>query len=71
MDIEIDKEAFGVAYRNLIDKYRKSNMVSYGRPDNFQFHQNELSQAIAELLLQPIVLKVFQCEEEGNERTEK
>lgn len=39
-------EALGIALNN-------SNLISCGRPDQFQYYQNELSKAIANFLLIP------------------
>ncbi len=70
---ESELEMMKLAYCNLLNKYKKSNLVCFGRPDNFQFHQNELNQSIAEYLLQPFWKTLFELPEEAqwNERTEK
>lgn len=40
-------------YDRLQDMLNKSNQIAYGRPDQFQFYQNELSKAVAYFLLLP------------------
>jgi len=66
-------EMFRFSYKKLLENYKKSNLVMYGRPDMFQYHQNELNQSIAEFLLQPYWNKILKIPEidEFNERTEK
>lgn len=41
-------------YEILEEALNKSNQICYGRPDQFQFYQNELTKAIAHFLLLPI-----------------
>ena len=40
-------------YDRLQEAFTKTNQICYGRPDQFQFYQNELSKAIAYFLLLP------------------
>ena len=40
-------------YKELQEALDRSNMVSFGRPDQFQYYQNELSKHIAAFLLTP------------------
>ena len=40
-------------YRELFEKYKKATMISFGSPDQYQFHQNELAKSLAEFILLP------------------
>lgn len=40
-------------YKNLEEVYNAARSVRHGRPDLFQFHQNELCHAIAQFILCP------------------
>lgn len=40
-------------YQDLQEALDNSNRVSCGRPDQYQYYQNELSKAIANFLLLP------------------
>ncbi len=48
MDKERIKE-----YEELFDIYKKSRLISYGSPDQYQYRQNELLQKLAEFILLP------------------
>lgn len=48
---EIDKRQFD--YQDLDNLHTESNLVCNGRPDIYQFHQNQLCQKIAEFILKP------------------
>ncbi len=41
------------SYKELFDKIKVSRMVKYGSPDQFQFRQNELIQALADFIMLP------------------
>jgi len=40
-------------FKALEEALEKTNLVCYGRPDQFQYYQNELSKTIANFLLKP------------------
>ena len=40
-------------YEELETALSRSEMISFGRPDQFQYYQNELSKCIARFLLKP------------------
>lgn len=40
-------------YEELKHFYQKTMEVRFGRPDEFQYHQNNLCQKLAEFLLNP------------------
>lgn len=41
------------AFRDLYDVYQRAMLISHGSPDQFQYRQNQLTQAVAEFLLAP------------------
>lgn len=41
------------ALKALSEAYKKSTMIRYGSPDQYQYRQNDLIQKVAELLLIP------------------
>ena len=47
----MEKEALEQYYDNFIDAFKKSGMISYGSPDQFQYRQNCLLQAMAEFMI--------------------
>ncbi len=53
--------------KQLFDVYKKSQMISYGTPDQYQYRQNELIQKIAEIMLIPF----YQWEQEQYDKKEK
>ncbi len=40
-------------YEELFDFYKKSRLIAYCSPDQFQYRQNELLQKLAEFILLP------------------
>ncbi len=48
--------------KELLDLLQKSQLVKYGSPDEFQYHQNRLTRAIAKYVLKYYLDK----EEEGS-----
>jgi hypothetical protein len=42
----------------------KSNAINYGRPDQFQYYQNELSKAVAIFLLKPYIESMKETEDD-------
>jgi len=50
-------------FQDLQEALDKSNMICYGRPDQFQYYQNELSKNIARFLLLPYLEKRKKNEE--------
>jgi hypothetical protein len=47
-------------YKELLETYDRSRMISYGSPDQFQYRQNQLLQALAEFILE----HYYKCQEE-------
>lgn len=41
-----------ITIEQLDDLYKKSNLIAYGRPDQYQMHQNNLARGVAAFLLQ-------------------
>lgn len=62
MDYEYTEED----YKELEDALKKTEMVCYGRPDQFQYYQNELSKTIARFLLKPYLHPKIEKEAEDN-----
>ena len=54
-------------YEELYDLYKKSRMICYGSPDQFQYRQNELLQKVAEIILLPY----WKCQNKELEENEK
>jgi hypothetical protein len=52
-------------YKELEKAHMNSNLICYGRPDQFQYYQNELSQAIATFIMKPYQYKNQKKEEEN------
>ena len=44
-------------YDELDAALNRSNAISHGRPDQYQYYQNELSKYIAHFLLKPYYVK--------------
>lgn len=40
-------------FEKLYDHYKKSNMLCFGSPDQFQYRQNQLLPSLVELILYP------------------
>jgi len=60
------------SYQQLFDAYKKSQMIAYGSPDQFQYHQNQLCRTMAEFLLTPFINHLKEAEKnKANEINEK
>jgi hypothetical protein len=57
-------------YQELEAALMRSNAVSYGRPDQYQYYQNELSKHIASFLLRPYRMKKME-EKKNQDNDEK
>ncbi len=44
-------------YEDLFESYKKSQMVSYGSPDQYQYRQNKLLQKLSEVILFPYLIE--------------
>jgi predicted protein tyrosine phosphatase len=42
-------------FDQLYDAYKKASLVSFGSPDQYQFHQNNLIKALALFVMDPII----------------
>ena len=47
----MDKEILQKCFENLLEAYKKSNLIIYATPDQFQYRQNCLLQAMAEFMI--------------------
>lgn len=56
-----------LALKNIFEAYKKSELVMYGSPDQFQFRKNQLLTAIADFIL---CSHEKECEEMCNELKE-
>ena len=46
--------------KQILEAYKKSTMIDYGSPDQYQYRQNDLIQKVAEYLL----MKFYQWEQQ-------
>jgi len=46
--------------KKIFEAYKKSTMIAYGSPDQYQYRQNDLIQKVAEFLL----IKFYQWEQQ-------
>ena len=47
----MEKEALEQYYDNFVESFHKSTLVAFGTPDQFQYRQNCLLQAMAEFMI--------------------
>lgn len=51
-------------YQELEASLMRSDQICYGRPDQFQYYQNELSKALAHFLLKPYRMRLLEKPDE-------
>lgn len=57
-------------YERLNGFLDRSMRISYGSPDQYQFHQNELTKAIADFLLEPYYWQKKQIKKKEDDQNE-
>ena len=58
------EEYTNVEYQELEAALMRAESISHGRPDQFQFYQNELAHHLAYFLLKPYKMKKLQEKKE-------